>query len=184
MSAKAQATIRRARPDDLEQLAETAVAAWREGFRGLVPDWVDPRRAWRPARIAERLAGTSDDDGVILCAEIEGVVRGLILVGPSRDQAPSPGEGEIVALYVHPDHWRRGVGQALVAAGLEQLAAAGHSQAIVWTLAESPRNLRFYEALGFRRDGGKQRRPSFGSPPEVRLRRLLTDQPEGPATER
>jgi hypothetical protein len=43
----------------------------------------------------------------------------------------------------------------------------------VWTLAESPRNLAFYESLGFARDGGRQRRPSFGSPLEVRFRMAL-----------
>jgi len=162
--------VRAARPADVDALAETAVAAWREGFRGIVPESVDPRTAWRPARIAERLAGTSGDGSAILAAEVDGEVRGLVLHGPSRDREPAPLEGEIIALYVHPDNWGGGVGRALVEAALDQLAAAGNAEAIVWTLAESPRNLAFYDALGFTRDGGTQRRPSFGSPLEVRFR--------------
>jgi GNAT superfamily N-acetyltransferase len=164
------ATIRPARPSDVDGLATTAIAAWREGFRGIVPERIDPRTAWRPARIAERLAGRVDDGSAILAAEVEGEVRGLVLHGPSRDLGAPAGEGEIVALYVHPDNWRGGIGRALVEAALDELANAGHRQAIVWTLAESPRNLAFYESLGFRRDGGSQRRPSFGSPLEVRFR--------------
>lgn len=172
-----EATIRLAAPDDTDALAETAIAAWREGFRGIVPDDVDPRSAWRPARIAERLAGDAGDGSEILAAEIDGEVRGLALIGPSRDRGAPPGEGEIVALYVHPDRWRSGVGRRLVAGALERLAAHGHTEAIVWTLAESPRNLAFYAALGFHRDGGTQRRPSFGSPLEVRFRIALADRP-------
>jgi GNAT superfamily N-acetyltransferase len=165
-------TIRAAEPADVDALAETAIAAWEEGFRGIVPERVDPRAAWRPERIAERLAGSAAD-GAILAAEVDGEVRGLILYGPSRDRHAGPREGEVVALYVHPDNWRSGVGRALVAAALDALAAAGHYEAIVWTLAESPRNLAFYESLGFARDGGRQRRPSFGSPLEVRFRMAL-----------
>jgi hypothetical protein len=40
-------------------------------------------------------------------------------------------------------------------------------------LADSLRNLRFYEALGFALDGAEQRRENFGAPLEVRLRRPL-----------
>ncbi|MQA73172.1 MAG: GNAT family N-acetyltransferase [Solirubrobacterales bacterium] len=162
--------VRPARPEDAEALAEAAIAAWREGFRGIVPDDVDPRRAWQPRRLAQRLAGTADDGTEILAAEVDGAVRGLLLLGPSRDVRAPAAESEVVALYVHPEHWRRGLGRALVAGALERLAVAGYRETIVWTLAESPRNLAFYEALGFRRDGGTQRRPSFGSPLEVRLR--------------
>ena len=79
-----------------------------------------------------------------------------------------------MALYVHPTQWRRGVGRALAAAAVAELAAAGHQQAIVWTLAESPRNIAFYEALGFALDGGTQRRPNFGDTLEVRLRGRLS----------
>ena len=164
-----QTTIRLARPEDIDELAETAVAAWREGFRGIVPEEIDPGRAWRPERISERIAGGSDGSE-ILAAEVEGSVRGLLMLGASRDLGAPENEGEIVALYVHPDHWRRGVGRDLVRGALDRLADSGFAEAIVWTLAESQRNIAFYESLGFHLDGGTQRRPSFGSPLEVRFR--------------
>ena len=100
-------------------------------------------------------------------------MRGLVLLGPHRGAGSAPYEGEVIALYVHPARWRQGVGRALIEAGLDRLAQSGYRQAVVWTLAESPRNLAFYEALGFRRDGATQRRPSFGSPLEVRFRIAL-----------
>ncbi len=162
--------VRRARIGDADELAETAIEAWREGFRGIVPERVDPRDAWRPARIADRIAAGDRRDDAILAAVVDGSVRGLVLQGPSRDADALIAEGEIVALYVHPDNWRQGIGRALVEAALGDLERTGHERAIVWTLADSPRNLAFYEAVGFRRDGATQRRPSFGSPLEVRFR--------------
>lgn len=170
MSTTDAVTVRPARLHESEALAETAIAAWREGFRGIVPEEVDPALAWRPERIAARLRGTNADGSEILAAEIGGEVRGLALIGSNQDRSGGADHGEIIALYVHPSRWRHGVGRALVEAALARLARWGFADAIVWTLADSPRNLAFYEALGFERDGATQRRPSFGSPLEVRFR--------------
>jgi GNAT superfamily N-acetyltransferase len=169
----AQVSVRPARPDEAEALSETAIAAWREGFHGIVPESVDPARPWRPERIAERLRGANRDGSQILAAEVEGEVCGLVLIGPHREAGLPRHEGEIIALYVHPSRWRQGVGRALVEGALDRLARWGYTEAIVWTLAASPRNLAFYEALGLRRDGAAQRRPSFGNPLEVRFRTAL-----------
>ena len=165
--------VREAELADVAAMSDAAVAAWREGFRGIVPEHVDPERSWSTARIEERLRADEDDGREMLVAEVDGRVCGLVLLGACQDPDARPDDGEVIALYVHPVHWRSGVGRALVDAATERLAAAGHRQATVWTLAESPRNLAFYESLGFRRDGGTQRRESFGSPLEVRFRRAL-----------
>ena len=166
-------SVRPARLHEAAALSETAIAAWREGFRGIVPEEVDPERPWRAERIAERLRGANRDGSELLAAEVDGEIRGLVLIGPHREAGVPRHEGEIIALYVHPERWRQGVGRALVDGGLRRLAQWGYSEAVVWTLAESPRNLAFYEALRFRRDGATQRRPSFGSPLEVRFRIAL-----------
>ena len=173
MSTGVAVKIRPARLNEADALAETAIAAWREGFRGIVPKEIDPAYAWSTERIAARLDGTSGDSSEILSAAVDGEVRGLILLGPHCGAGSAPYEGEVIALYVHPVRWRQGVGRALIEAGLDRLAQSGYRQAVVWTLAESSRNLAFYEALGFRRDGATQRRPSFGSPLEVRFRIAL-----------
>ena len=172
-SQAAEITVRPARLHEAEALSETAIAAWREGFRGIVPEEVDPALPWRTERIAERLRGANRDGSELLAAERDGEICGLVLIGPHREAGVARDEGEIIALYVHPARWRQGVGRALVAGGLARLAQWGYAEAIVWTLAESPRNLAFYEALGFHRDGATQRRPSFGSPLEVRFRIAL-----------
>jgi GNAT superfamily N-acetyltransferase len=120
-----------------------------------------------------RLEGRVYDGTAILVAEVAGRVAGFVLHGPCRDDDTETTTGEIWALYVDPDRWRAGVGRALADAALADLRRRGFSEATVWTLAESPRNLRFYEALGFELDGAQQRRESFGAPLEVRLRRPL-----------
>ena len=158
---------------DADAIADLAVRSWREGFRGIVPDEIDPEAAWRPDRIEARLEGRLRDGSHVLVAELGDRVAGFVLHGRCRDDDASDATGEVWALYVDPDHWRTGVGRALVEASLAELRSHGFAEARVWTLAESPRNLRFYEALGFALDGAEQRRESFGAPLELRLRREL-----------
>jgi GNAT superfamily N-acetyltransferase len=165
--------VRAATPPDAAAIADVAIRSWREGYRGIVPDRIDPERAWDPTGIAARLEGASEHPSTTLVAELDGRIAGFVVYGPCRDRDAPARTGEVWALYVDPDRWRRGVGRRLVAAAVDTLVANRYAEVTVWTLAESERNLRFYEALGFRRDGATQRRESFGSPLEVRLRITL-----------
>jgi GNAT superfamily N-acetyltransferase len=164
------ASVRRATRADAEQIAAVAVRSWRKGYRGIVPVWVEPERAWSPKTVAALLEARRGHAGSTLVAEASGRIAGFTVIGSSRDDDASPGTGEIRALYVDPDRWRQGIGGRLVDSALRELAATRYRIATVWTPAELERNVRFYESLGFRRDGATQRRESFGGPLELRLR--------------
>ena len=165
--------VRQASPADARAIAGVGVRSWREGFRGLVPEEIDPERAWTPYGMAERLETEEERSTTTLVAEDGAQVVGFLIHGPTRDSGAPSRTGEIWVLYVDPDHWRRGVGRDLVATAIAELTAAGFETATVWTLGESARNVAFYEALGFRRDGATQRREAFGRTLEVRLSRPL-----------
>jgi GNAT superfamily N-acetyltransferase len=72
-------------------------------------------------------------------AEVEGEVVGVLGVGPS----------ELHAIYVHPDWWGRGVGQALLDKAHELLAETCN-EAELTVLAGNARAERFYERNGWR----------------------------------
>ena len=66
-------------------MATVAIAAWRVGFRGIVPAAIDPVEAWRPERISERLSDAGYDERAMLVAELGDEIAGLVVCGPSRD---------------------------------------------------------------------------------------------------
>jgi len=85
-----------------------------------------------------------------LVAAHGGEILGFVAVGASRD----PGtDGELFAIYVHPEHWGTGVGRALIEAGEAELRRLGHQDAILWVLDDNPRARRFYELAGCRSTG-------------------------------
>ncbi len=85
----------------------------------------------------------------------------------------SPSAGELGALYVDPQAWGTGLGQALIIEAERRLAER-HAVAGLWGLAGNVRARRFYEAGGWRTDGTERAERVFGVPVvEARYRKTL-----------
>ena len=161
--------IRPGTPADAEAVARVQVETWQAAYAHALPP--------------EGLAALSVDSRAEvfrrrppLVAEAAGEVVGFVAVGASRDAGA---DGELYAIYVHPDHWGQGIGQALIAAGEQRLRELGHGQAILWVLEDNPRARRFYEAAGWSTDGTKRPIEIFGTlVPEIRYAKELQAAPK------
>jgi GNAT superfamily N-acetyltransferase len=93
---------------------------------------------------------------------------------------PASGSGELYAIYVLPEAWRRGVGRAWHGAAAHVLHGRGCREARLWVLRDNPRAREFYLSMGWTRDGAEKLH-SFGSSelPIVRYRRLIKRQHAG-----
>ena len=164
--------VRAAAEADVDAMVDLQLAAWREGFVPILP------RAFRLPSAEEfrpRLAESLATPGVRkLLALGEGdELTGWVSFGANRDPDAPPGTAEVRGLNVHPDHWRDGVGRALVERSFELLAEEGYDEVSLWSFDENDRANAFYESLGFRRDGAAQRREFSAGALEVRYRRPL-----------
>ena len=136
-------TLRWAVPDDADDLAEVHVTTWQQAYSGIFPDEFlgkldrgSRARWWR---------GFIADGASVHVAVADEAVVGFCHAADSDDQ----GWGEVFSIYVHPDHWGFGHGRALLAAGEETLARAGHRRALLWVLEDNRRGRRFYERQGW-----------------------------------
>jgi GNAT superfamily N-acetyltransferase len=109
----------------------------------------------------------------MLVAEEADELLGFTACGASRDPGAGPETGEIMTLFVAAGRWRGGVGGALMAAALDDLAARGCDEASVWSFAANERANAFYEGHGFTRDGAERTEEVWAHLPEVRYRRSL-----------
>jgi GNAT superfamily N-acetyltransferase len=96
------------------------------------------------------------------------------LLLPSRDDDAPSNTGEIAALYVDPDRWRRGIGAALVDAATDAAYARTFRTLTLWVLAANSPARAFYDRMGFAPDGHTKTDSRLGFPLyEVRYRRPL-----------
>ncbi len=157
--------IHDATPHDAPVIARIDADSWNAGFGDLMPvrpfdfDRVECWRLDLDAPLPYRW----------WVAELCGVVVGFAGIGPSRTPS-DPELGEIDTIAIDPAHWRQGLGRTLMAVAVEHLEADGYRAAILWTLEHYPQGQRFYEALGWKRDGGTRHKGS-----QIRYRRYFAD---------
>lgn len=136
--------IRRGKPGDEAGLARVHVASWQAAYRGLMDqaflDGLDleARTAWWATALTRQT-------NLINVVVVEGSIAGFCLAGASTQD----GWGEVYAIYVDPEHWGEGMGADLLRAGEADLAAAGHSQALLWVLSRNGPARAFYERQGW-----------------------------------
>jgi GNAT superfamily N-acetyltransferase len=166
-------TVRELTAEDIDAVAALHVRAWRTGYAGIVP--ADVLNGLDPAAFADRWRAPRPPGARTVVADDDGTVIGFASFGPYRPQgdhdAYDPTSGELYAIYVDPDRWRRGAGRALMAAARQALAAAGYPEYRLWVLEENHRARRFYERAGMAPDGDRDVYTPRGSSvalPEVR----------------
>lgn len=143
--------LRAAIPDDAMPVARVHVRAWQVAYRSLIPD--DHLQGLRPEERAQRYDFASRDPAqprTLVALEAD-TVLGFATISPARD-ADAVGQGELCALYVEPDCWGRGIGQALAAAARDELYRLGFRKAVLWVIAGNARAQRFYRTDGWRHD--------------------------------
>ena len=60
---------------------------------------------------------------------------------------------EIAAIYILPQHWRKGAGRALCDRALAEARGRDYKAVTLWVLASNDDARRFYETMGFSLDG-------------------------------
>src|SRR5437867_3203943 len=157
--------LRLATPADVDGIIDVHVASWKIGYRGILPDRVldeiDLNK--RRARWLEALSKPPQGRSTLLCLDELQRMIGFATFGPAR----GPGDhgdadvdplrtAELIACYVHPDHWRRGAGRLMCDEIFEQLHSR-FQDIIVWVLRDNPRARGFYESIGFIEEPGRQK---------------------------
>jgi GNAT superfamily N-acetyltransferase len=166
--------VRDATLDDAEEIVELTAAGWRAAYPGIVPDAhlaKLPISAWRHD-IREGLTRPARRSFTKI-AELDGVVSGYCYVAaPGRDEPDESRMAEVVAIYVDPRSWRRGVGRELLGAAADEAEGRGFDELTLWSFERNERALRFYAALGWEREEARRPHEPTGAP-TVRLRLAL-----------
>ncbi|KAH0233543.1 hypothetical protein KCV03_g968, partial [Aureobasidium melanogenum] len=159
--------IRTATPTDANAIASIHVAAWRAAYINIVPQYhLDNLNIDDRVKLWQRILSTPATASSILIAEDsntkESRLLGFVSFGAVA-AIPSPGDkvnneegkegqektAELRAIYISPQHWTKGIGQALWKATQQQLLEEKFTSVVVKAFARNERAMRFYRAVGF-----------------------------------
>lgn len=151
--------IRQAEPRDAAGIATCHVRSWQVAYRGQLPDAlldglsseIERRTAFWERMVREREARRQHQ---LVAVDGDRVV-GFATFG-RHEQGDDPSVGELYAIYLHPDHWGRGVGRGLMDAAIDGLRRDGYVSAVLWVLETNERAKRFYEIAGWKADGARK----------------------------
>jgi ribosomal protein S18 acetylase RimI-like enzyme len=124
-------------------------------YRGRVADW-PPAGPDREGRLALWRTWLSSPEIEAVVAVDAGTIVGFCTVRRSMDADAPESTAEMPTLYVHPHHWRRGIGQVLCAAGVDRAVAIGCDELTLWVLEMNEEARRFYAAFGFTEDSASK----------------------------
>lgn len=155
--------VRPAEYKDALGIAKVHVLTWQNVYRGLIPDdFLDNMSVEERQKMWEKNLATPLPGVRIFIAEDSNGIIGFSDCGPNRDEVDNKKHGELYAIYVFPEHWRRGIGKLLINQITKQLKDEGYEYATLWVLEGNSRARKFYEVNGWKFDGRVKPHPKFG----------------------
>ena len=153
---KYELNIRRAKAADSGIMADIHCRSWSAAYSGLLPEEaIRQKNATRSALWSRLLQTEQTGAASYFLAEMNGTPAGMISFGAYREK-PTSSMGEIHAIYLLPEWFRRGIGTALLDFAMRELKKLEYQQVCLWALSTNRNAIAFYEKNGFVQDLCKQ----------------------------
>jgi ribosomal protein S18 acetylase RimI-like enzyme len=138
--------IRRAKFEDIQQIARVHIESWQKSFRSLVPQKYLDNLLIEKREKAFRKGFFNYDYQMFVAETSENKIIGFADLGKGRD-FQGQYEGEIYAIYTLKEFQGKGVGSELFRIGVETLRKNGFNSMFLQSLRISPYR-KFYEKKG------------------------------------
>ncbi len=142
--------IRAIKAEEADEISRIYALSWKSAYRGIVGDaYLDGLNELRWSQILLKEPSSS----FVILEKGERVGTASIKYDCDENMKDA---GEIVSIYLKPEHTGKGYGKALFAFCLSKLAELGCGSAFLWTFEKNERARAFYESFGFAWDGQKK----------------------------
>ena len=130
-------------PENASEASHIYANSWKVAYRGIIPDaYLDQLslERWTPFLKDSPFAG--------LILKVDEAYVATASITRARDDMMK-GWGEVVSIYVMPEHFGKGYGKKLFEHAIEALKEMGLEQVYLWVLEDNRQARDFYERNGF-----------------------------------
>jgi len=138
--------IRKANILDARDIAIVHIRSWIAAYSGIVPYQAIAAVNGGRLSLWQKILKNDSDAFVGVCNH---EIAGFVGMSESRDDDAKPDTYEIVAFYLAPEYFGKGIAQTMMEYALEHIKKMGYNSVILWTLEENTRARKFYEKCGF-----------------------------------
>lgn len=136
--------IRTAQAGDEQNIADVIIDTWRIAYRGIVPDiFLDSLTTEKHKELFRKNIENKTETIFVLVNHNNQIV-GVVSGGVDRLGIY---DCELVAIYVLPDHQKKGYGKLLFEKLIEEYKKNSFKSMIIWTFKDN-KDRKFYEILG------------------------------------
>lgn len=155
-----------------EDMGYVHAESWQKAYRGIVPDdIVDAFTPEKRGEVFREAIATRPEEYYFF--KVNGHPAGIALLHKSHEDNAADTDGEIYAIYVHPDFWGTPVTHEAFQFCVNRLKERGFTRLTIWVLESNIRARKFYEKHGFVFDGAKQQIDLGKSLTEVRYAKTV-----------
>lgn len=133
----------KAEPIHAKRLKEIHISAYQHSYRGFLPDDYLDNLKITPEIVSKTAAYIEKTESYF--AEDQGILKAFVYLDYPKEY---PDSFEIMAIYVHPDYHKSGVGRFLVNELAQMKKKDGFKNCVAWTMKNGP-SIGFYEKNGF-----------------------------------
>ncbi len=141
--------VRRATIGDVGGIARVLVDGWKSAYEGLLPDAFLSSFAYATHEAATAAFISNLPPGTTVFVEVDrDTVMGVAVIARA-ETGPDGYTAKLDALYVAPNHQRKGIGRRLFRTAVDHAHAEGHDGVFLWVFRDNPYR-SFYELVGGR----------------------------------
>jgi len=166
--------IRIANIEDSSRMAEIHVFGWRCAYK----DFISIDHLYnkftvknREEKFKEYLSVKNDNEGKYVY-EDQNVVKAILTMGNCRDDDKDNRTFELMGLYVDPLFQRQKIGTKLVDYCIKEAINKNKEEIVLWVFEKNKKSIKFYEKMGFKKDGKKKLMEYFNEY-EIRMGKTL-----------
>jgi ribosomal protein S18 acetylase RimI-like enzyme len=140
--------VRKALPSDAEAITRVHIDAWRDTYKGIVPDKIlaDMNYEDRVGKCRDALRRLSEQQIFLVATDLTDNVIGFARAGAVRGSHPVY-KSELYAIYFGKESRGQGAGRTLFNAVVKELQERGYNSMLIWVLEKNSAK-KFYEAMG------------------------------------
>lgn len=139
--------IRNKKETDIESLAKVHYETWITTYKGIVPDsYLDS------LSLESYIEKHHMFNAPCIVAEVDGKVVGFLMYSKDKDEDTSDKCGEIMVIYLLQEYQHKGIGTRLMNEAEERMKSE-FDQLSLWVLEDNIPTVKFYEKMGFEKDG-------------------------------